>query len=271
MYQHLDEVAFRVADNLNEVLPLGGEVPLYAVHGVAATLVSSHRPAVGGIDVDGERCGFGVMRLQHEMAAIGVRVEGVLPAGTAACRAIAPANFRHCATLPDLREIKDVKGGKAETVATAAVRVPVDVAEGERFVGSVNLRRSENLQVGVSVLARAAAVNQQGVVVQAVSPLRGVNPHSERLLWNVYARYFGNAVTVAVQGLVVLQVEFRCGAEGGCRASHHQELPVSEGAAVHDIVCRDAVKTDGQQPVGGAALSLVEPEAVVAPDADDAS
>ena len=37
------------------------------------------------------------------------------------------------------------------------------------------------------------------------------------------------------------------------------------------VVCRDAVKRNGQETVGGAALPLVEAEAVVAADADDAS
>ena len=135
----------------------------------------------------------------------------VLPA---ACRAIVPADFRHCATLPDLREVKDVKGGKAETVATAAVRVPVDVAEGERFAGGVNLRRSENLQIGVAVLTRSAAVNQQGIAVQTVGPLRGIHFEDGAAAADTVARHLDNTVTVAVQRLVVLHVELRGGGEG---------------------------------------------------------
>ena len=90
----------------------------------------------------------------------------------------------------------------------------MDVAEGECFVGGVNLRRSENLQVGIAVLARTAAVNQQGITVQAVGPLRGIHFKDGAAAADTVARHFGHTVTVAVQRLVVLQVELRGGGEG---------------------------------------------------------
>ena len=54
------------------------------------------------------------------------------------------------------------------------------------------------------------------------------------------------------------------------KCKDHQELPVGEGAAVQGVVGRDTVKGNGQQHVGSAALPLVEAEAVVTTDADDA-